>query len=87
MWEWMNGTIFDFRVCFTRKAAFGWFVVIIIGFMIGQEHAGVTSVIRELGLGNRHYESILHFFHASSWEIETIRKIWITLVKTPVFRS
>lgn len=82
MWEWMNDTLFDFRVCFTRKAAFEWFVVVIIGLMIGQEHAGVTSVIRELSLSSSHYESILHFFHASSWKIETIRKVWISLVKT-----
>ena len=44
----MNETLFEFRVCFTRKAAFKWFVVIIIGFMVGHEHTGVTSLIREL---------------------------------------
>lgn len=82
MWEWMNETLFDFRMCFTRKAAFEWFIVIIVGFITGHEHVGVTSVIRELCLDSRHYESLLHFFHAASWEIETIRRKWILLVKT-----
>jgi hypothetical protein len=81
MWEWMNETLFDFRMCFTRKAAFDWFIVIILGFIIGREHVGVTSVIRELYLESSHYESILHFFRATSWEIEPIRRKWISLVK------
>jgi len=81
MWKWLDGTLVDFRLCFTRKAAFGWFVVIIISMMIGTEHSGVTSIIRELSLSSRNYESILNFFHASSWKIETIREKWISLVK------
>lgn len=78
----MNETLFDFRVCFTRKAAFEWFTVIIMGFIIGSEHVGVTSIIRALCLDSRHYESILHFFRATSWDIEAIRRKWISLVKT-----
>lgn len=82
MWGWMNETLLDFRICFRRKAAFEWFVVVIISFMIGQEHVGVTSLIRELSLGVSNYASILHFFHAASWEIGAIRKKWISLVKS-----
>jgi hypothetical protein len=81
MWKWLDETLVDFRICFSRKAAFKWFVVIIISMMIGTEHSGVTSVIRELSLSSRYYESILNFFHASSWKIETIRDTWISLVK------
>ena len=81
MWKWTNETLVDFRICFTRKAAFEWFVVVIISMMIGTEHSGVTSIIRELSLSSRYYESILNFFRASSWRIETIRERWISVVK------
>ena len=77
----MNETLVDFRICFSRKAAFKWFVIIVIGMMIRTDHTGVTSVIRELSLSGRYYESLLNFFHASSWKIEVIREKWISLVK------
>ena len=32
MWKWLNGTLIDFRVCFTRKAAFEWFIVVVVCF-------------------------------------------------------
>ena len=36
--------------CFSRKAAFNWFVTITIGLMRRSDKLGVTSVIRDLAL-------------------------------------
>jgi hypothetical protein len=81
MWEWINETICGFRKCFSREAAHKWFAVIVIGFMIWQEHTGVTSFIRELWIDPRYYETMLHFFRSSAWCLTRITDQWIQVVK------
>ena len=66
--------------CFARKATHKWFVVIIIGLMIGQEHVGVTSIIRELCLNPIHYDAALHFFRSTGWSADHIRGWWIEVL-------
>lgn len=68
-----------FQGCFSRKAAYNWFVIIIIGFIVRHDHAGVTSFIRWLYLDPCHYETMLHFFRASSWSIENLCEKWIAM--------
>ncbi|MEG0502590.1 MAG: transposase, partial [Cellulosilyticaceae bacterium] len=62
--------------CFTRQASFNWFVIIIIGLMLRSDTLGLTSIMRDLALAPNHYESILHFFHSSSWSLESISSKW-----------
>jgi hypothetical protein len=81
MWKYLNSLLCEFRTCFTRKASFDWFAVIVISFMMGSDCIGVTSVIRKLVLNRKHYESILHFFHSSSWEINALWNKWGSIVK------
>lgn len=80
MWKFVNDTIQEFRECFSRQAAFKWFVVAIIGLMVRTDHLGVTSIIRTLGINPRYYESFIHFFRAKSWKLEAIRNKWIGIV-------
>ena len=80
MWKFIDETLKSFRGCFSYKAAFKWFVIIVIGLMIRNDHLGVTSIIRELGINPIHYESMLHFFHANSWEIDNIIRCWVQIV-------
>ena len=35
-----------FRDCFSRAAAFNWFVIVIMGFILRLDHHGVSSMIR-----------------------------------------
>ncbi len=58
-----------FESCFSRKAAFRWFVTITIGLMLRSDKLGVTSVIRDLALCPGCYDSMIHFFRASSWSL------------------
>jgi len=51
-----------------------------MGLMIGREHIGVTSIIRELWLSPQHYESMLHFFRSAAWKIESLRGWWLQAV-------
>ncbi|WP_202950506.1 transposase [Paenibacillus alvei] len=65
-----------FRACFSRAAAFEWFVVIVVGLMVRSDHLGVTSIVRDLTLDPRHYESMLHFFRSSAWSLDSMRLAW-----------
>jgi hypothetical protein len=62
MWNFTNSVLMGFRGCFNRNAAFHSFVVIVIGFMLRSDLAGISSVIRTLGLMPSGYEALVHFF-------------------------
>lgn len=78
-----------FESCFSRKAAFRWFVTITIGLMLRSDKLGVTSVIRDLALSPGCYDSMLHFFRASSWSLEDIRSRWFSAVReyAPLYKE
>ena len=88
MFQRIEQLLKEFRPCFSRKAAFGWFVTVIVGFMLRSDQLGVTSVIRDLSLAPRCYEPLIHFFHSTAWKPETIRQNWWKLLaeKAPVYR-
>jgi hypothetical protein len=50
--------------------------------MIWQEHLGVTSIVRELWLNPRHYESMLHFFRSTAWKLESLQAHWVHILST-----
>ena len=70
-----------FESCFSRKAAFRWFVTITVGLMLRSDKLGVTSVIRDLALSPDCYDSMIHFFRSSAWSLENIRERWFSIVK------
>ena len=69
MLNFIENVLCYFESCFSRKAAFRWFVVITAGLMLRSDKLGVTSVIRGLALTPGCYDSKLHFFRASSWTL------------------
>jgi hypothetical protein len=70
-----------FRPCFSRNAAFQWFVILVVGLLLRTDQLGVTSVIRDLCLSPSVYETMLHFFRASSWSLQGLRLKWFQIVK------
>ena len=62
----------DLRPCFSRQAAFEWFVIIIFGLIIRCDHLGITSIVRWLFLSPDCYDLILHFFRATSWQLDSL---------------
>jgi len=81
MLKYIDSILYNFRSCFSRGASFHWFVVIIIGLMVRSDHLGVTSIIRDLSLQSRHYETLIHFFRSSAWSLESIRLKWFQVVR------
>jgi len=44
----INHILLLFRSCFSHEAAFNWFVIVVMGFIVRLDHHGVTSMIRWL---------------------------------------
>ena len=88
MLKFISEILLSFSPCFSRTAAFEWFVIVVTGFMVRSDSLGVTSVIRDLALNPMLYPSLIHFFHASSWEWDTVFYHWVQTVAdyAPLYR-
>lgn len=73
MLEFIDKILNHFKSCFSRHSAFQWFVVITVGLMIRSDKLGTTSIIRDLALDTRLYETMNHFFRASSWSLDSLK--------------
>jgi len=80
MIEEISLILLQFRDCFSRPAAFNWFVIVIMGFIVRIDHHGVTSMIRWLGLKPCLYTALLSFFRTSSWHLKCIQQRWWQIV-------
>lgn len=89
MLNFIDNVLCHFESCFSRKASFRWFVAITIGLMLRSDKLGVTSVIRDLALSPHCYDSMIHFFRASSWSLDIIRERWFSAVKkfSPLYKE
>lgn len=65
-----------FRPVFRRKATFGWFVVILWALMLRMDTAGVTSIVRCMGLHPSEYLNVLHFFHSTAFSVDSLCSTW-----------
>lgn len=70
----------EFRPVFRRKATFEWFVIVLWALMLRMDMAGVTSIVRCMGLAPSEYHSLLHFFHSSAFSVDTLCRRWLELV-------
>ncbi len=89
MFEFIDEILSRFQSCFSRKAAFRWFVILVVGLMLRSDHLGVTSVIRDLALRHDCYETMIHFFRASSWKLDSLVSRWYQAVLhfAPLYRE
>jgi len=69
-----------FRPCFSRQAAYHWFVTVMMGFIVRIDHCGVSSFIRWLAIRPSLYTALLSSFRARSWKIDTIIRRWWQIV-------
>ncbi|WP_281890553.1 transposase [Paenibacillus sp. YYML68] len=81
MLPYIDKIINEFRSCFSRQAAFHWFVITVIGLMVRSDQLGVTSIVRDLTLHPRCYETLIHFFRSSAWSLESLRLTWLQVVR------
>ena len=81
MFNRLEHTLESFRDCFSREATYGWFVVIVVGFLLRTDHLGMTSVIRDLALDGSNYENLRHFFYSAAWSLDVLRHRWCAIVR------
>ena len=88
MLEIIETLISPFRYCFKRLKTFKWFTITVVALMLRGDHLGATSVIRDLALHAKHYESLIHFFHSVGYSIVELRKTWYQIIakKAPLYK-
>jgi hypothetical protein len=79
MFQLINTILHEFADCFKRIKTWQWFVVVIIGFMVRDNHRGVTSIISSLKLQPELYHSLLHFFRSTGYQLETLYDKWLKI--------
>ncbi|MCP4705756.1 MAG: hypothetical protein GY865_14245 [candidate division Zixibacteria bacterium] len=78
----VDKVLFRFYSVFTYEAAFNWFVIVVIGFMVRSDHMGVSSFIRQLYSDPVHYDALPLFFKTSSWTLDSLSVRWISVTIT-----
>ncbi len=62
-----------------RLSTFLWMTLALIGLSCRPEGAGVTSLVRLFGFGNRGYRRFLHLFHSSALDLDALTACWVRL--------
>jgi len=51
-------------------------VLVLMGLTVRADLAGVTSLVRSLGLLPSDYKRLLHLFHSSGLDLERLTELW-----------
>lgn len=75
------------RPAFSRARTFLWFLLVLVAFAVRNDLLGVTSFVRALGLSERCYEPLLHFFHSDAVKADRLAQLWFDIVikRFPVY--
>ncbi len=76
----VNKILMEFHSCFSRKAAFNWFVFFVFGFLTRLDHHGASSMIRWLAINPNLYSTSLNFFRATSWDLQDLQRCWLKII-------
>lgn len=80
MLKFIEERLSAFKTCFSRTAAYRWFVVVVIGLMARTDFLGVTSIIRCLFINPDRYESLIHFFRSDSFSANQLKQAWHRII-------
>jgi hypothetical protein len=72
--------VLPLREACARERTFAWLVVVLAGLSIRSDNAGVSSVIRALGLRAGCYRRLLHLCHSPALSVRRLRRSWIQVV-------
>jgi DDE superfamily endonuclease len=77
MW-WSH--LLQLKSAFSRNRTFLWFALCIAGITVRKDIAGVSSVVRSLGLRDYYYDRLLDCFHSKGINMEHLTVLWTKLV-------
>ena len=64
------------RPACSRTANFLWLLVVLAALCLRPDLAGVTSLVRGLGLSDASYYCLLHFFHSPALNLDRLTQLW-----------
>src|SRR3974390_1168741 len=64
------------RPACARTTTFLWLVLVLAALCLRPDLAGVTSLVRGLGLSDASYYCLLHFFHSPSLDLDHLTQLW-----------
>ncbi len=76
MFDELKRCLAHMESAFSRKATYGWFVIVFVGFLLRSDTFGVSSIVRALMLTPESYTCLLHFFHSTAWTVEGLMATW-----------
>lgn len=76
---WWNAVVL-LKPAFSRGRTFFWFALVVAAFSVRRDLLGVTSLVRALGLQERCYHRLLHFFHSEALDTDRLARLWFCLV-------
>jgi len=81
LWKTWFKCVEQLRPACSRQRTFFWMVIVLMGFSTRcGDLAGVTSIIRVMGLDGYYYDRLLDFFHSPALSIELLVSSWTKLV-------
>jgi hypothetical protein len=82
LWLSWWAQISQLRSAFSRDRTFLWFALCVCGITVRKDHAGVSSIIRALGLQEIFYDRLLDCFHSSAVKLSRLTCAWVTVVQS-----
>src|SRR5437016_12848671 len=76
LWRAWLRALQPLRPACSRTTTFLWLVVVLAALCLRPALAGVTSLVRSLGLSDASYYCLLHFFHSPALNLERLTQLW-----------
>src|SRR5437016_10459665 len=72
---WLRALL-PLRPACSRTTTFLWLVLVLAALCLRPDLAGVTSLVRSLGLSDASYYCLLHFFHSPALNLDRLTQLW-----------
>jgi hypothetical protein len=76
LWRAWLRALQPLRPACSRTSTFLWLLVVLAALCLRPDLAGVTSLIRSLGLSDASYYCLLHFFHSPALDLDHLTQLW-----------
>ena len=76
LWRAWLRALQPLRPACSRTSTFLWLVLVLAALCLRPDLAGVTSLVRALGLSDLSYYCLLHFFHSPALHLDRLTQLW-----------
>lgn len=80
LWKHWWELVCELRSAAARTQTFLWMALCLAGMTVRKDLAGVTSIVRALGLAPACYDRLLDFFHSPALDLARLTRSWRALV-------